>query len=72
LLRALTPESAQGKRTDLQPRVAGYPKSRKEVAKGAGLSSFQQKTALRVANVPDEQFEEMVERENPASVKKEA
>ena len=54
-------ESAKGKRTDLQPTEGDHSKSRKEAAREAGLSEHQQNTALRVANVPAEQFEEAVE-----------
>jgi hypothetical protein len=39
--------------------------SRKKFAKEAGLSERQRKTALRIASIPKEQFEAMVESENP-------
>jgi hypothetical protein len=42
--------------------------SRKSVAQAAGLSENQQKTALRVANVPEEQFETQVESDSPPTV----
>lgn len=44
--------------------------SRAIAARGAGLSERQQKTAVRVANVPEPQFEEAVEAEKPATVTK--
>jgi hypothetical protein len=51
-------------------RAAGGPKvqTRKEVAEKAGLSPRQAKQMIRVASVPDEQFERMVERGKPATV----
>lgn len=66
LLREIEP--AKGKRTDLQPTEGDHSKSRKDAAKEAGLSEHQQNTALRVANVPAEQFEEAVESEEPPTV----
>jgi hypothetical protein len=42
--------------------------SRQAAAKAAGLSGDQQKTALRVANVPEDQFEQQVESDKPPSV----
>lgn len=41
-----------------------------KAASAAGLSERQRKTALNVANVPEQQFEEMVEAETPATVTK--
>jgi len=38
------------------------PSSRKQAAADAGLSEFQAKTAQRLANVPEDAFEDMVER----------
>ncbi len=43
-------------------------KNRKRAAAEAGLSADQAKTALRVANVPKDLFEELVESENPPTV----
>jgi hypothetical protein len=57
-----------GQRTD-QPRAPSDPRSRKAVAKDAGLSSRQAKQMLRVANVPEDVFESMVEADKPATVK---
>ena len=42
--------------------------SRKEAARSAGLSDHQQKTAIRVANVPEQSFNEQVESDNPPTV----
>lgn len=44
--------------------------TRSGVAKDAGLSERQRKTALNVANVPEKKFEEMVEADTPATVTK--
>ena len=42
--------------------------TRESVAKDAGLSEWQRKTALRVANVPPPTFEEAVESDSPPTV----
>jgi hypothetical protein len=44
-----------------------YP-GRREVAEAAGVSFGQQKTAVRVANIPAEQFEAAVESDKPPTV----
>ena len=44
--------------------------TRREAAATAGLSERQQVTAVRVANVPAEQFEQVVESETPPTVTK--
>jgi hypothetical protein len=58
-----------GGRGGLQ-RVPRSPlQSRTAVAKDAGLSPHQAKQMVRVAGVPDAQFEKLVERDKPATVK---
>jgi hypothetical protein len=42
--------------------------TRKAAAEQAGLSERQQKTALRVASVPKEEFERLVESDNPPTI----
>jgi hypothetical protein len=42
--------------------------TQRQAAKAAGMSKDQQVAAVRVANVPDEEFEAAVEREHPATV----
>lgn len=42
--------------------------TRKEAAEDAGLSERQQKTAVRVANIPEEDFEAKVESDSPPTV----
>src|SRR6185369_4811300 len=44
--------------------------SRQQAANGAGMSERQAKTAVRVANVPTDYFEEAVESEKPPTVTK--
>jgi len=62
LLREI--EAARGRRTDLEPRDGTGPKlTRGQFAADAGLSERQSKVALRVANVPEVDFEVAVERE---------
>lgn len=59
----------QGARTDLVPREGTLPKlTRTEVATKAGLSEYQRKTALRVANIPKADFEAAVESDDPPTV----
>ena len=52
--------------------MAGNPPklSQRSAAKDTGLSPHQQKQAVRVASVPDEEFTDMVESENPPTVTK--
>jgi hypothetical protein len=65
LLKEIKP--AKGSNQNI--RVGAHPKvTRKSVAASAGLSEEQQKTALRVANVPEEQFEQQVESDRPPTV----
>lgn len=42
--------------------------TRKQAATNAGMSERQQKTALRIANVPEREFEEQVESPKPATL----
>jgi hypothetical protein len=42
--------------------------TRKQAAEEAGLSERQQKTAVRVANIPEEEFEAQVESDPPPTV----
>jgi hypothetical protein len=44
------------------------PVTRTQAARDAGFTPYQQKTAMRVANVPAESFERQVESERPPSV----
>ena len=52
------------------PRVEGRhrPVTRTDAAESAGLSERQRKTALRVASVPAEEFEQEVEGEDPPTI----
>ena len=56
-------EPANGARTDL-----GRVPTRGEAARGAGLSVHQRKTALRVAAIPEREFNRQVESERPPTV----
>lgn len=44
------------------------PLSRAEAARNAGLSERQQATAVRVARIPTEEYEEIIESEEPPTV----
>jgi hypothetical protein len=55
--------TAQGARTDL-----GTVATRSEMAEEAGLSERQRKTALRVAAIPEEEFEAAIESDNPLTL----
>lgn len=62
-------EPAGGARTDLPPREGDLPRlTRESAAADAGLSEWQRKTALRVAEVPADEFEAAVESDNPPTV----
>lgn len=64
-------EPAKGVRTDLEHRGGTTPMlTRKQAAEEAGLSNDQMKQAIRVANVPSEEFERQVESANPPTVTK--
>jgi hypothetical protein len=58
---------AKGKRTD-KPTEGAHGKSQREAAASAGLSEHQQLQAVRVANVPAEEFDRLVEGINPPTV----
>jgi len=66
LLERIEPE--QGKRKDLELQDGSGPKlsERASVAREAGISERQQKTAMRVASVSEQEFEELTEGEKPA------
>jgi hypothetical protein len=67
LLREIEP--LPGTRTDLEPREGGHPRlTRGQAAAEAGLSEWQRKIALRVANIPEDEFEEAVESNEPLTV----
>lgn len=59
---------AQGKRTDKLTVDGGGKLSQREAADRAGISERQQLTAVRVANVPANDFERQVESEVPPTV----
>lgn len=64
LLNEIEPSPGRQKESgELPPRF-----SRTKAARDAGLSNDQRKTALRVANVPEAEFEAAVESENPPTV----
>lgn len=50
--------------------LTSFPQSQREAAADAGMSLHQQRTAVRVANVPAEHFDELVESEAPPTVTK--
>jgi hypothetical protein len=57
----------KGRRTD-RPSAGGHTKL-KNAVKDAGLSPHQANTMMRVAEVPPAQFEKLVERDKPVTVK---
>jgi hypothetical protein len=61
LLKQIMP--ARGARTDL-----GAAPTRGSAADAAGLSERQRKTALRVASIPEDEFERQVESDDPPTV----
>ena len=66
LLKQVEPQP--GKRTDVEP--SGGAPTRLKAARDAGMSRDQMHTALRVANVPEADFERQVESRNPPTVSK--
>lgn len=58
--------NGQGARTDLKLRQ-GVP-TKLSTAREAGLSRHKQETAVRVANIPKDQFEALIEGDDPPSV----
>jgi hypothetical protein len=69
LLDAIKAARGKGKATDKSVRATGRPNSRKATAEKAGISPHEAKQMIRVARVPKQQFEAMVERDKPATVK---
>lgn len=68
LLKAIE-ASKGGRPPQVETRADALPSlSRKLAAQEAGLSTHQQKTALRVANVPKPQFESVVESDAPPTI----
>lgn len=66
LLEAIRPAKNQH---DADDRArGGAPPSRAAVARDAGMSDDQRKQALRVAAIPEEQFEALVESDNPPTI----
>lgn len=57
-----------GKRTDLEPDHGGVVRSQREAADNAGMSRRQEETARSVSEVPEEEFEDQVESENPPNI----
>jgi len=54
----------QGKRNDLELMdINDHKLSKKEVSKSIGLSERQTKEAIRLANIPEQKFEELIESE---------
>lgn len=66
LLKAI--ESASNQYDAQKNAKEGAHPSRKQAAVDAGLSEHQHKQAIRVANVPDKDFEDLVESEDPPTV----
>lgn len=65
LLKEIEPAKNQH---DASARACGGPSTRTQAASDAGLSQRQAKTALRVANVPEDEFEQAIESEAPPTV----
>jgi hypothetical protein len=63
LLREIRPATGAHLKRD-----GTVPLSRTQAATDAGLSERQRKTALRVANVPDDEFEEAIESDDPPTI----
>jgi len=70
LLRQIEPSKGGRPLANQRPETkdTGVPSSRIQAARDAGLTERQSKTALRVANVPETEFEDAVETEKPALI----
>jgi len=67
LLHAIEP--ANGARTDLEPTVAADSRfTRTDAAREAGMSDRQQFTAIRVANIPRQDFDKQVDQPKPPTI----
>lgn len=64
----LTQIRAATNRHDVSSGEAARPAGRKQAARDAGLSEHRRKTAIRVSRIPDAEFEEAVEAEEPTTV----
>lgn len=66
LLKEIEPQQGanQNIRAGARPKV----QTRKAAAADAGVSEFQAKQAIRVANVPAETFEKLVESDSPPTI----
>jgi hypothetical protein len=70
LLKEVEKASNQHDAAQKSARAGGVPSSRKSTAADAGMSERQAKTAIRVANVPQEVFTDQVESNNPPTITK--
>jgi len=69
LLKQVEAQRGGDRRSDQYQKEAGrLLVSRSEAAQRAGMSDHQQKTAVRVASVPERQFTEQVESANPPTL----
>lgn len=59
-------EPANGTRTDLQPSMGD--RTRSDAAREAGMSKHQQVQSTRIANIPERDFDEQVESDNPPTL----
>lgn len=65
----LTQIDAQGKRTDLQPGMGDHTKlSQSDAAREAGMSKHQQVQAVRIAAIPEPDFDRQVESQKPPTL----
>lgn len=69
LLKQIEPQKGGDRKSEAYQRADAQPLiSRQQAASDAGMSPHQTKQALRVANVPADQFEKLVESDNPPTV----
>lgn len=69
LLNEIEPQP--GVRSDLEPEAGVRPRlTRTAAASGAGFSPHQAKQAVRVANVPRQDFERQIESPKPPTIAK--
>lgn len=56
--------------TEVRDGTGPHQITREKLASEAGLSERQQKTAVRVANIPEEEFDQLIEQDKPPTLTK--
>lgn len=69
LLKQIEPQQGGDRKSDEYQKAGDHPLiSRTDAAREAGMSPHQAKQAVRIANIPEEDFEEQIEAPRPATL----